>query len=223
MLVVGTTRGTVVSIHAPARGATRVAAGAIAVHAVSIHAPARGATFFFLLGVRGVKSFNPRAREGRDHPRHQKSTREMRFNPRAREGRDLAGKIILRFGRTVSIHAPARGATIVGGLRAETHGVSIHAPARGATADRLAVRRGDRVSIHAPARGATRRGSSCGGARHVSIHAPARGATFSLGLIQRICERFNPRAREGRDARGRNSRPPTESFNPRAREGRDSR
>ena len=55
----------------------------------------------------------------------------------------------------VSIHAPARGATLIGGHQRCKNFVSIHAPARGATTPygRLTYR--EVVSIHAPARGAT--------------------------------------------------------------------
>jgi len=56
----------------------------------------------------------------------------------------------------VSIHAPARGATIIHIRNAVVGGVSIHAPARGATY--IAYNSGVdiAVSIHAPARGATK-------------------------------------------------------------------
>ena len=57
-----------------------------------------------------------------------------RFNPRAREGRDDGGVYAMIGDRSVSIHAPARGATEQfenGELMLAT--VSIHAPARGAT------------------------------------------------------------------------------------------
>ena len=55
------------------------------------------------------------------------------FNSRARKRRDA-------FRRAMSVHA---------------HDVSIHAPARGATVASDAIRAGVAVSIHAPARGAT--------------------------------------------------------------------
>uniref|UniRef100_UPI0038D17490 hypothetical protein n=1 Tax=Acetobacter tropicalis TaxID=104102 RepID=UPI0038D17490 len=61
--------------------------------------------------------------------------RRESFYPRSRTGsdrmtRNLSGKI------TVSIHAPARGATLVWiTSRADLNRVSIHAPARGATAN----------------------------------------------------------------------------------------
>ena len=54
-----------VSIHAPARGATRKHGSLQSKSKVSIHAPARGATA--IGSVRSnTQSFNPRAREGRD-------------------------------------------------------------------------------------------------------------------------------------------------------------
>ena len=55
------------------------------------------------------------------------------FNPRAREGRDVAvGNSVWIC--QVSIHAPARGATVSSRLIVCLALVSIHAPARGATA-----------------------------------------------------------------------------------------
>jgi len=79
--------------------------------------------------------FNPRAREGRDGNNHQLPLVQKGFNPRAREGRDLyEGNVFARayvfqstrprgarhnpdsvssVRGTVSIHAPARGATLL--------------------------------------------------------------------------------------------------------------
>ena len=55
----------------------------------------------------------------------------------------------------VSIHAPARGATVVFSPVSILHIVSIHAPARGATSATCSSNAKITVSIHAPARGAT--------------------------------------------------------------------
>ena len=55
---------------------------------VSIHAPARGATQERPSG-RGWYSFNPRAREGRDLMKMIFQRMSLGFNPRAREGRDV--------------------------------------------------------------------------------------------------------------------------------------
>ena len=126
-----------VSIHAPARGATTYASsGARSASwfqstrprgarprvvralrreaAVSIHAPARGATStaeVVRLQMVEFQSTRPRgARPGRH------------LSPGARRG--------------VSIHAPARGATVLYGAGERVTEVSIHAPARGATVSR---------------------------------------------------------------------------------------
>ena len=142
------------------------------------------------------------------------------FNPRSREGSDSKqdrGIIAVN----ISIHAPARGATICHHQLTPSCIISIHAPARGATATVVhhiypadisihAPARGatgvayryvarNLISIHAPARGAT--GSKLAGARvlPISIHAPARGATFHHVKIRRIPCDFNPRSREGSD------------------------
>ena len=116
----------------------------------------------------------------------------------------------------VSIHAPARGATVspeqaaasIAGFnpRPCTRGdrfcrtgdgsvkVSIHAPARGATVWDKNFRAAFSVSIHAPARGATRiKPYTSERRRQVSIHAPARGATRHAEDRQEGGWRFNPR------------------------------
>ena len=100
-----------VSIHAPARGATRVIIGGTSPKIVSIHAPARGATLRPDAWRNVHRSFNPRAREGRDKGKPYIVRGRCCFNPRAREGRDSRRKPIL-VALEVSIHAPARGATM---------------------------------------------------------------------------------------------------------------
>ena len=123
---------------------------------------------------------------------------------------------------SVSIHAPARGATAARLRREARKKVSIHAPARGATSvnqwgcsPRIRFnprsREGSdlrgmdyrypdiRVSIHAPARGATSSSCTSQSKFRVSIHAPARGATYAD--MTKVCFAgcFNPRSREGSD------------------------
>jgi len=100
-----------VSIHAPARGATTFLTRQDDRHLVSIHAPARGATSYLTGCQDWVGSFNPRTREGCDLG----TAADFPDHP------------------TVSIHAPARGATKMISLETAKALVSIHAPARGAT------------------------------------------------------------------------------------------
>ncbi len=80
------------------------------VTAVSIHAPARGATYGRARCC-ASECFNSRAREGRDLSSRARASHRRCFNSRAREGRDMKLLVFDGF-RTVSIHAPARGATL---------------------------------------------------------------------------------------------------------------
>ena len=166
---------------------------------VSIHAPARGATQAPIRRPMQAARFNPRSRTGSDkYARHQSAT-GLEFQSTLPHGE--------RRGDLLAAHAQPT--------------VSIHAPARGATGDLLAAHAQPTVSIHAPARGAT--SPSCSpppvsplfqstlphGERpvyryivamnRVSIHAPARGAT-RCGHAHCRDGCFNPRSRTGSDA-----------------------
>ncbi len=121
-----------VSIHAPAWGATEGVVFDGHYQTVSIHAPAWGATH----------TFTDKSREG------------LSFNPRARVGRDIFVAAHYH-GGFVSIHAPAWGATRQYCLINIFLPVSIHAPAWGATHFFYCLARNLSVSIHAPAWGAT--------------------------------------------------------------------
>ena len=99
-----------VSIHAPAWGATAVDNDPTLLTAVSIHAPAWGATPACCVAAPICYCFNPRARVGRDQFQCRHRFVIDSFNPRARVGRDLLRPCASR-NPTVSIHAPAWGAT----------------------------------------------------------------------------------------------------------------
>ena len=116
--------------------------------------------------------------------------RRVRHHPRRLRG----------FRSRVSIHAPAKGATMIENTYTTTTEFQSTHPRR--------VR-------HEPAR-------NLRGIRAVSIHAPAKGATMRLSSPRPSLQCFNPRTREGCDSRSP-ARPPTSttSFNPRTREGCD--
>ena len=78
----------VISIHAPAKGATKFVRFIRFEYRISIHAPAKGATVNKLCEMIRLTDFNPRSREGSDvgSPQGNRYTR-------------------------ISIHAPAKGAT----------------------------------------------------------------------------------------------------------------
>ena len=257
-----------VSIHAPARGATHYCELDQDLCGVSIHAPARGATQYRCRRPCVAGSFNPRSRAGSDFflflfflasfqfqstlPRGERrsslkmSIRASCFNPRSRAGSDAALNATDNTIK-VSIHAPARGATVSLFRMDKCSGnVSIHAPARGATIRDICRRRCGtfsfnprsragsdilvkhrlvtvpRVSIHAPARGATRRTRTlCADPRFQST-LPRGERLLSVsppGFPVRSFQSTLPRG-ERRSKRVAMYHP-SSSFNPRSRAGSD--
>ncbi len=163
-----------VSIHAPARGATDMAHGDCADTFVSIHAPARGATRNMI----------------------QSAPASMFQFTRPRGARHAASVLVGR--SLVSIHAPARGATDSVNKDTGVVMVSIHAPARGATPTRKPRRPRKKFQFTRP------RGARLGGCRAwitggVFQFTRPRGARLAPACPSACPRRFNSRAREGRD------------------------
>ena len=124
----------VISIHAPAKGATGGLYSLSTINTISIHAPAKGATHQTTLKYLLITYFNPRSREGSDDsgaaavlspdifqstlPRRERRFLyfsffvRLNFNPRSREGSDNWTMYIFLCLVIISIHAPAKGATI---------------------------------------------------------------------------------------------------------------
>ena len=103
-----------ISIHAPAKGATDIdlllrdkKTG------ISIHAPAKGATVckglnpFHLCLFQSTLPRRERLRAAAEQRKAQKY-----FNPRSREGSDCAAHKFKYNNNAISIHAPAKGATV---------------------------------------------------------------------------------------------------------------
>ena len=123
----------------------------------------------------------------------------LNFNPRSRKGSDGISRAWGSLIQTISIHAPARGATSSRPLYTICPAISIHAPARGATPCLLLntpVHQFQSTLPQGERRCNNRRGNSMRkfqstlpqGERqfgwwktadvfYISIHAPARGAT----------------------------------------------
>ena len=76
--------------------------------------------------------FNPRSREGSDYTRAASAKHSDYFNPRSREGSDEDSWKLLDT-LYISIHAPAKGATVSRNRSRKRIIISIHAPAKGAT------------------------------------------------------------------------------------------
>ena len=79
---------TLISIHAPTRGATEDLITAFRGWDISIHAPTRGATHYaFIQGYHG-RNFNPRSHKGSDRICRQMPYIRLNFNPRSHKGSD---------------------------------------------------------------------------------------------------------------------------------------
>ena len=125
---------------------------------------------------------------------------------------------------SISIPAPARGATSTDGGKVYGWVISIPAPARGATAFGFVTAVQKFISIPAPARGATRQFARFMEESRISIPAPARGATpgRTHALYGRIY--FNSRPCERGDTPSYLAADGTIKFQfPPLREGRPAR
>ena len=172
-----------ISIHAPARGATRVLRAIISAVDISIHAPARGAT-----------------------PDNLVSLVVIEFQSTLPRGERRVSVVPSALIADISIHAPARGATPESPLSLLFIVISIHAPARGATSSTARIcssssafqstlPRGERLYVDRAGKqdllfqSTLPRGERLGSNRmesvssRISIHAPARGATVMNPLI----------------------------------------
>ena len=142
------------------------------------------------------------------------------FNPRPRAGGDKK-TIDGRGFKSVSIHAPTRGATC---LQCKVAPLRCFNPRPHAGGDGNQVFAGyiTAVSIHAPTRGATIKSNAKGIIDVVSIHAPTRGATIARIGDRNTFLSFNPRPHAGGDACTADVVNPTTCFNPRPHAGGDN-
>ena len=167
---------TILSIHAPTRGATKLYELKTQIWNLSIHAPTRGATWQHstLLPLQDFQS--TLLQEERPHAKAQPDSAKA-FNPRSYKRSDISICILIHatliFQSTLlqeerlhtdntyrciillSIHAPTRGATKRCPCEYAVFWLSIHAPTRGATKYPCFLHADNFLSIHAPTRGAT--------------------------------------------------------------------
>ena len=145
------------------------------------------------------------------------------FNPRSREGSDPTAVFLLHF-PSISIHAPARGATA--GITATQNLSQDFNPRSREGSDTVCS---PFVISSQDFNPRSREGSDLPSwciwsmASIISIHAPARGATGDAKDIWLAVRNFNPRSREGSDHKFISSASKMRYFNPRSREGSDER
>ena len=167
-----------ISIHAPARGATIVKFYLWPTVTISIHAPARGATIQNNTAVCRRYHFNPRSRKGSDVGMLNPFPPTPNFNPRSRKGSDRFRPQILPHS-SISIHAPARGATFFKLFRGSANNQFQSTLPQGERRQTLVLP----VAINSHFNPRSRKGSDDPLVNYdltitISIHAPARGATI---------------------------------------------
>ena len=167
---------------------------------ISIHAPARGATAEVDGDIELCKNFNPRPREGGDVAVFCYAYCKKRFQSTPPRGGRRYQTDCVKTTSGISIHAPARGATLHRTTGTASTIISIHAPARGATGTEGGVVMKNIISIHAPARGATLKASTTTPCRTVFQSTPPRGGRPPpFPCRSAPSGHFNPRPREGGD------------------------
>ena len=167
---------------------------------VSTHAPAKGATGICMERRRYVQFQPTRPRRAR-HSALPQVSESRSFNPRAREGRDGGQCGILRHGAVVSTHAPAKGATYLG--RNSVPVLQEFQPTRPRRARRKRFEELCDASTFQPTRPRRARPAVVlpRKARRRSFNPRAREGRDKMtkSEIFKKAHSFNPRAREGRD------------------------
>ena len=157
-----------------------------------------------------IVGFNSRSRVGSDARRHHARTPTRSFNSRSRVGSDPALGDVTAL-KTVSIRAPAWGATHMTRQHALQRTVSIRAPAWGAT--HLArLFRDDAVFQFALPRGERRMNHIVDCLLTVFQFALPRGERHPAAIRCIDCQGFNSRSRVGSDTKARPAPAPTPAF-----------
>ena len=210
---------------------------------ISIHAPAKGATRRQATGHGHKKNFNPRTREGCDrsltstseprtisiHAPAKGATRPSGLNPNRsgfqsthpRRVRPMLSTIFLQ-SATISIHAPAKGATeIICQIGARAFYFNPRTR-EGCDPFLLIIDFQDQYFNPRTREGCDETDDGRKYLVRISIHAPAKGATMYGISLHNSLSYFNPRTREGCDLSVFRSIIMVKNFNPRTREGCDN-
>ena len=189
-----------ISIRAPARGATSCGLASIKAHRISIRAPARGATVNVSIPL-SPHLFQSALPRGERQRRHLSAFFTwMNFNPRSREGSDNYTIWMINVGVLFQSALPRGERPSTSPVLSCHPSISIRAPARGATIPlfqkviaclfQSALPRGERLAaqtqqiINTVFQSALPRGErlrlteSLFSLSAISIRAPARGATY---------------------------------------------
>ncbi len=187
----------IISIHAPAKGATGVCRSCGYGRCISIHAPAKGATSSYPSCFHR-RNFNPRSREGSDHRQGREGSEEGQFQSTLPRRERQIGPSRKIFAIAISIHAPAKGATLSLNRTCVFNQFQSTLPRRERQLTTCIVVSQLIFQSTLPRR-----------------ERPQKVASSSDSTY------FNPRSREGSDKQAFNFLKVTHNFNPRSREGSD--
>ena len=196
-----TQKAMLISIHAPARGATHIVHSIIAYFFLFQSTLPRGERRKdAVLISNNTLNFNPRSREGSDVYIAFQDQTLNKFQSTLPRGERLLHLHIQNGNCTISIHAPARGATgYFSKIFIVAFCISIHAPARGAT--RYCAKE---ILLVTKFQSTLPRGERRLRAKHL-IRKVLFQSTLPRGerptpSFLRSLGNFNPRSREGSDA-----------------------
>ena len=169
--------GMLISIPAPAKGATRQRCSVVDVLRISIPAPAKGATQTNFYGYNTFSISIPAPAKGATMTRRKRRKLRSHFNSRPREGGDQ-WEHVKGLLKAISIPAPAKGATLTRAHYCIYYSLFQFPPPR----------RGRPIAF-----------SPLSSMKLISIPAPAKGATATDCENVIIHNDFNSRPREGGD------------------------
>ena len=212
-----------ISIHAPARGATRCFALEVVSRTISIHAPARGATSFPAILDQTIEFQSTLPRGERRMADISRKLESHHFNPRSREGSDKRS-------RTKNVKSTKFQSTLPRGERLYVllgvydDDLFQSTLPRGERRDSVKSKRANYgISIHAPARGATAGFTVLTDKKYLFQSTLPRGERPADPAGMYSHQYFNPRSREGSDICSHPGKAYIDNFNPRSREGSDKR
>ena len=140
----------------------------------------RQSTSRFMMG--SLSNFNPRSREGSDVECNLNYMIPLDFNPRSREGSDGIRSVRLHLTRYFNPRSREGSDGGQAHTKTQLRGISIHAPARGATMLRFPSLVASFNFNPRSREGSDIHSNRSIGSSHISIHAPARGATVWYGI-----------------------------------------
>ena len=188
---------------------------------ISIHAPAKGATIAAISVWAVEHDFNPRSREGSDQPQTPLHRPRRDFNPRSREGSDVF-LLLLLLVRRISIHAPAKGATSA--MRQTVSGRKHFNPRSREGSDVFPDKAHGKIYTFQstlPRRERQLKIKLPSGILKFQSTLPRRERLWSCSHFSNEGY-FNPRSREGSDRLTASAFRLSFNFNPRSREGSDA-